>query len=291
MPADRRHTLLRASARGFAEVILTNIRREYPNDLRHAMTGPDDRPRPRELHPAFYGCYDWHSCVEMHWALARLARLLPDAVPLAEVREAFDAHLTAEAVAAEAAYLDAHPMFKRPYGWGWALTLVHELNTWAHLGDDPDARRWAANLAPLGEVLTAGYLDWLPRATYPERVGTHNNSAFGLSRALPFATARAGAGDGALLAAVTGAAHRWFGGDRDYPGGWEPSGTDFLSPALVEAELMAGVLPPEEFTGWLDGFLPGLAEGRPESLFAPAEVSDETDGLIGHLHGLNLSRA
>jgi hypothetical protein len=146
-------------------------------------------------------------------------------------------------------------------------------------------------LRPLAEIFTARYLDWLPRATYPIRSGVHGNAAFGLSRALPFAQQRADQGDPRLLDAISEAAHRWFGQDRDYPGGWEPSGNDFLSPALVEADLMGQLLRPDEFAVWLHGFLPGIGRGQPAALFEPAIVSDATDGLIAHLHGLNLSRA
>jgi hypothetical protein len=165
--------------------------------------------------------------------------------------------------------------------------LADETATW----DDPDARRWTSNLAPLGEVLTSRYLDWLSKAAYPVRDGMHNNSAFGLSRAMPFAAERARLGEPALLAAITGAARRWYGDDMDYPAGWEPSGSDFLSPALVEAELMASLMDPDRFAAWLGRYLPGIAEEEPAALFTPAIVSDATDGLIAHLHGLNLSRA
>jgi Protein of unknown function (DUF2891) len=281
--------VLRARAGEFARVALANIEREYPNDPRHTMRGPDDRPRPREVHPAFYGSFDWHSCVEMHWVLLRLLRTMPDEIPADRVRAALDEHLAAEPLAAETAYLadEARRTWQRPYGWGWSLTLANEAAAWA----DPDARRWAANLAPLAQVVVGRYLEWLPKATYPVRYGEHSNSAFGLARALPLAAARAEAGDGALLAAITEAAGRWFAADRDYPGGWEPSGIDFLSPALVEAELMASVLEPGAFADWFARFLPEVAAGRPAALFTPAEVSDPTDGHIAHLHGLNLSRA
>jgi len=282
MPDRDDQALLRAHARGFAGVIVESVRREYPNAIRHVMTGPDDRPRPRDVHPSFYGCFDWHSAVEMHWALVRLLRTVPDELDEEEARAVLDEHLAAEALATEAAYFDAHPGFERPYGWGWALTLVHEVATW----DDPDARRWTRNLSPLADVLEAGFLGWLPKATYPNRDGMHANSAFALARALPFAVA----GDGALLEAIRDAAVRWYGGDRDYPGRWEPSGADFLSPALVEAELMAR-LDAERFPAWLGRFLPGLADEEPEALFTPAVVSDPSDGQIAHLHGLNLSRA
>jgi hypothetical protein len=279
--------LANAIADGYEATILRAVQQEYPNYLAHPMTSPHDRPRPRELHPAFYGCYDWHSCVEMHWALVRLLRLAPDALPGRDVRAVLDDHLTADALATEAAYFVARPGFERPYGWGWALMLAHELAAW----DDPDARRWAANIGPLADTIAGLFLAWLARATYPSRDGAHGNSAFGLVRALPLASARADDGDPSLLAAISQAAQRWYGDDRDYPAGWEPGGSDFLSPALTEAELMSEVLQPAAFADWLDRFLPGLASRHPPSLFEPAIVSDPTDGQIVHLHGLNLYRA
>jgi hypothetical protein len=289
MPAWAPDELLAAQAASFAEVALANIEREYPNDLRHTMRGEGDRPTPRQAHPAFYGSFDWHSCVEMHWVLLRLLRTRPDLVPAERVRAALDEHLAAGPLAAEAEYLgdDGRRGWQRPYGWGWALTLAAEAAGW----DDPDGRRWAANLAPLAAVVTERYLGWLPLATYPVRYGMHTNSAFGLSRALPWARLLAAAGDGELLAAIGAAAGRWFGADADYPGAWEPSGIDFLSPALVEAELQAQLLAPGEFAAWLGRFLPGVAAGQPAALFTPAHVADASDGHIAHLHGLNLSRA
>jgi hypothetical protein len=287
--ADQRYELLRGRAAGFARVALANIEREYPSVLGHTMIGPEDGPRPRDLHPAFYGSLDWHSCVEMHWTLIRLLRTVPEEVPQAEIRAALAQHLAGEPLAAEAAYLadPDHHMFERPYGWGWALMLVHEAMTWP----DPDGTRWTGNLAPLGEVLTTRFLEWLPRMDYPVRYGMHYNSAFALSLALPFATEQARAGNGELLAAISEAALGWFANDVDYPAEWEPSGFDFLSPALVEAELMAHVLDPEQLDNWLGRFLPGLASEVPATLFTPAHVSDPTDGHIAHLYGLNLSRA
>ena len=275
--------LLPERAAGWAAAGLTNIRQVYPNDLRHMMSGPDDRPLPEEIHPAFYGSFDWHSCVEMHWMLVRLLRVVPDALAQREVRAALDAHFTVEALGAEAAYVARRRFWERPYGLGWALALSHEVSTW----DDPDARRWAAAMAPLGEAAAGNLERWLPDAAYPVRHGTHPNSAFGLSLALPYA--RASRPELARLIADT--AERWFAGDTDYPGGYEPSGADFLSPALTEAVLMAQLLPPAAFGDWLDGYLPRLAEGLPAALFTPVEVSDPTDGQLAHLHGLNLSRA
>ncbi|MGI8858261.1 MAG: DUF2891 domain-containing protein [Thermomicrobiales bacterium] len=282
--------ILRANAAGYARVALTTIAQEFPSDVHHLMTAPGDFPhRPRERTPAFYGSFDWHSCVEMHWMLVRLLRCAGDVVPGDEIRVALDAHFTAAALEAEARFMARRydGRKQRPYGWGWALMLIHEIATW----DDPDARRWAANLDLLAETLTGCFLDWFPKATYPVRYGVHANSAFGLSRALPYATERARAGDAALLDAITAAAHRWYDDDTDYPGRWEPSGADFLSPALVEAELMARILPPAVFVQWFDAFLPGLADAEPTALFTPAVVSDASDAYIAHLHGLNASRA
>jgi Protein of unknown function (DUF2891) len=270
-------------AADWAAVALANIRREYPNDLRHTMTGPDDRPLPHEVHPVLYGSFDWHSCVEMHWLLVRLLRAAPAAVPAAEIRSTLDAGLTPAALATEAAYFADRRYWGRPYGWGWALTLAHEIATW----DDPQAQRWAAAIRPLGDMLAARFADWLPTAAFPVRHGVHGNSAFGLSRALPYARAFRPA----LADAIAVAADRWFGADVDYPGGYEPSGADFLSPALTEAELMLQVLAPADFAGWLGRFLPRLADGEPAALFTPVAVADPTDGQLAHLHGLNLSRA
>lgn len=285
----RRAALLRERAADYARVALDNIEREYPSYVVYVATGPGAPPNPRRLHPAFYGSFDWHSCVEMHWVLARLLRLLPDRVPADAIRAAFDVHLAAEAMAGEAAYFNepAQHTVERPYGWGWLLMLAHELYGW----DDPDARRWERALEALASLLAGRLTAWLPRLTYPVRYGAHYNSAFGLSLALPYARARAADGDPALLETIVDAARRWFAADADYPAGWEPSGGDFLSPALVEAELMGQLLAPDEFAGWLGRFLPGIATGEPATLFTPAVVTDPTDGHSGHLHGLNLSRA
>ncbi len=284
------HKVLRAHAGDYAGVALSNIVREFPSDVRHLMREPGDVPlRPKKRTPAFYGSFDWHSCVEMHWLLVRLLRVVGDVVPQDDIRRGLDEHFTPAALEAEARFI-AHPDNRnreRPYGWGWALLLAHELAEW----DDSDSSRWAANFSPLADAVTRNFLDWLPKATYPVRHGVHPNSAFGLSLALPYAGGRADAGSPELLDAITAAAHRWYDEDTDYPAGWEPSGSDFLSPALVEAELMARLLPSGEFLRWLDAFLPGIAEGEPSALFTPAVVSDSSDGQIAHLHGLNASRA
>jgi hypothetical protein len=271
-------------AETYARVALANIEREFPHSEHLFQSQPEPVPRPRELHPAFYGSLDWHSCVEMHWVLVRLLRLVPERVPQAEIKAALHAHLSADALDAEARYF-SDPNRKsgeRPYGWCWALRLAAEL---AAL-DDPDAAGWAANMEPLVEVFVEGLREWLPKLTYPVRYGIHANPAFALSLAMPFAQSHS-----SFFEAVREAAMRWYGADAAYAAEWEPSTFDFISPALTEAELMASLLPQSDFAGWLRRFLPGIADGEPVTLFTPVAVSDPTDGLIAHLHGLNLSRA
>ena len=286
---EARRAILRERAAAYVRVALVNIEREYPHMPYFVAEGPEDYRTHRAFHPAFFGCFDWHSCVEMHWVVVRLLKQFPEAVPGDEARAVLGRLLTEEHLAVEAAFFGdpKHRTLERPYGWGWLLTLQHELVTW----DDPDGRRWAAAVEQLAGVLTANLIEWLPKLTYPQRTGVHPNTAFGLSRSYDYALLRAERGDRALLEAIHEAANRWFVDDADYPADYEPSGADFLSAALSEAELMARVLEPDAFVGWLGRFLPGLAEERPAALFRPAIVSDSTDGQIGHLHGLNLSRA
>lgn len=279
---------LSAVAATYAETISAAVRREYPNAPRHVMAGPGDVVTPRGAHPAFYGCFDWHSAVEMHWALVRMLRLVPDAFDAMAVRAVLNQHLTVEACRTEADYLRAHPSWERPYGWGWVLALAAELESWT---EDPDATRWAAAVRPIGEVVADGFVAWLPKLRYPERTGMHGNTAFALVRALPYARRAADEGRPELLRAVRAAVDRFYATDTDYPAQWEPSGADFLSAALTEAELLAAVLPAAAFSGWLADFLPGLAVGEPAGLFLPAEVTDPRDGQGAHLHGLNLYRA
>ena len=281
--------ILDEQAAAYAEVARANIGREFPSLLMHLMTESGDFPaRPAERTPVFYGSLDWHSCVEMHWLLVRLLRLAGNSVPAGEIRDLLDAQFTADKLAAEASFVtSADGRYERPYGWAWALALVHEI---ASL-DEAQARRWLTAIAPLADALTKGFLDWLPKATYPIRHGVHANSAFGLSIALPFAARQAQAGRPDLAAAMEAKALGWFVGDMDYPAGYEPSGHDFLSPALTEAELMSRLLAQPEFADWLAAFLPGIADGEPSTLFTPAVVADASDGQIAHLHGLNASRA
>jgi hypothetical protein len=276
MPA----TPLERLATPFVRTIVAAVQREYPNAIGHRMTGPDDRPTPRQIHPAFYGCLDWHSAVHMHWSLLRLVRDCGDALPddlIADARAVLDRHLSTESLAAEAAYLADRPTFERPYGWGWALTLA------AELADHEDTSVAASAIRPLVDTIAAAFRGFLPKAEFPTRFGMHPNSAFALARAWPWADRH----DRELRGLIVDTARRWFADDRDYPAAWEPNGADFLSGALTEAELMSLVLPADEFARWFAGFLPEV----PASLLEPVGVTDASDGQLAHLHGFNLSRA
>jgi hypothetical protein len=271
--------LTRELAKNFACIALAHIAREYPSKLDHVIDGPEDLRTPRALHPAFYGSFDWHSSVHGHWLLARLYRRCPDLAEAPRIRAALDAHLTTETIAGELAYL-ARPSsgtFERPYGWAWLLALAAEFRR----HETEEGRRWSTALDPLAQAFAARFRAFWPRATYPQRVGTHFNSAFALALTAEWDDLRD-------LAAAK--ARQWYAGDADCQA-WEPGGDDFLSPALGETECMRRLLPPAEFLAWLDRFLPHLARGEPATLFTPATVSDRSDGKIVHLDGLNLSRA
>ena len=265
---------------------LKGIKQEYPNSPAYSLNGPEDLQGPRTVHPAFYGCYDWHSSVHSHWMLVYLLRTLPGLPEAQEIRAALAENLTAENLRVETTYIEQpnRQSFERMYGWAWLLKLAEELLIW----DDPDGKEWSRNLQPLADAFVKRYLDFLPRQTYPIRAGTHSNTAFGLTFALDYARATA---HSELESLIVQRSLAYFSEDRDCPAAWEPAGNDFLSPCLAEADLMRRVLPTVEFRQWIEGFLPGLGEGKPESLFMPATVSDRTDPQIVHLDGLNLSRA
>jgi hypothetical protein len=245
------------------------------------LDGPGDARGPRDLHPIFYGSFDWHSCVHGYWLLASLLRREPGIPEAAAIRALFDGAFTAGNVAAEVGYL-ARPSsrgFERPYGWGWLLKLQAELM--AH--DAP----WAAIHRPLAEAFADRFRDFLPKAHYPIRTGVHSSTAFAIAIAQDYAVA---AGDTALSGLFAEKARAWYLADRDAPA-WEPSGDEFLSATLMEAECLRRLLPPEEFAPWFKAFLPRAAQRQPATLFTPAVVTDRTDGKIAHLDGLNFSRA
>jgi hypothetical protein len=275
-----------ARAANFARLALAGIDREYPNKPMQVLTGAQDLKSPQALHPAFHGCFDWHSSVHGHWMLVRLLRLQPGMTNAAEIRARLAAHLTATNLAAEAAYFETkeNRSFERMYGWAWALRLAAELHAW----DDPDAREWARNLEPLERKVVALTEDYLPRLTYPIRTGVHPDTAFALGQILDYART---IGNDKLEKLVVDRARGYFANERNYPADFEPSGEDFFSPGLNVADLMRRVLTPAEFSRWLDRYLPGLKSGRLGAWGAAAEVSDLTDARIVHLVGLNLSRA
>ena len=278
-------TLSAELAARFARIALGHVTREYPNKLDHVLEGPADAKPPRDLHPIFYGSFDWHSCVHGHWLLARLHRRFPRMPESMHIGALFDSQFTAEKVAGEIIYLErpSARAFERPYGWGWMLALQAELVRQA----GGEGKRWAEALAPLAGEFVRRLEEYLPLATYPVRAGVHSNSAFALLLAREYAAVCRDL-ELAVLCAET--ARRWYGSDRNCPV-WEPSQDEFLSPALTEAALMRDVLSREEFTDWFGAFLPWAAQGVPPELFSPAVVSDRSDGKIAHLDGLNLARA
>jgi hypothetical protein len=269
----------------YARTALGHVTREYPNKLDHVIAGPKAVKGPRDLHPVFFGSFDWHSCVHGWWTLFICLRLHPEIEEAAAITALADELFTEANVAAETAYL-AEPSsrgFERPYGWAWLLMLAAELTR----HDSEDGRRWSATLKPLADAFAERFKAFLPLATYPVRVGTHYNTAFALVMTLDYAEA---VGDAGLADLCRTKARDWHSGDVGCQA-WEPSQDEFLSPALMEAELMRRVLTSAEFDFWFDAFLPDLAQSKPAALFAPARVSDRSDGKIAHLDGLNLSRA
>jgi len=274
-----------AAAR-FAELALGCVHREYPNKIAHVMSGDADARPPRELTPAFYGCYDWHSSVHGHWLLVRLARRYPEAPFASRAREAVARSLTPANIEAEARYLGApgRVSFERPYGLAWLLQLATELREW----DDPQAREWSATLRPL-ETLAANRLrEWLPKLSRPIREGEHDQTAFAFGLVLDWAR---GAGDTGMETLLGARMEAFYGKDRRGPLAYEPSGQDFLSPCLGEADLMRRVLSPARFATWLRGFLPDIPVKGDASWLEPAVVTDPSDPKLAHLDGLNLSRA
>lgn len=270
-----------AQAAQFARIALGHVGREYPYKLGQVLTSDADLAPPRRLHPIFHGSFDWHSCVHGYWTLATVLRLHPSLPEAAAIRARFDALFSAANVAGECAFF-AQPAsrgFERPYGWAWLLMLQAEL-----LRHDAG---WAATLQPLADDIVARFRDFLPRATYPVRVGSHFNTAFALVLTQEYASAVAAS---ELVDLLRASAWRWHADDRDAQA-WEPSGDDFLSATLIEALALQRLLPAADFLRWFDAFLPRLASGEPRSLFEPAIVSDRSDGKIAHLDGLNLSRA
>jgi hypothetical protein len=286
-PQAPAETTVDAAAAGrFASLALACVHQEYPNKIAHVLAGDADVAPPRQLTPAFFGCYDWHSAVHGHWLLARLARRHPDAAFAADAREALARSLTKENLDAEVGYLKAagRASFERPYGLAWLLQLSAELREW---GSD-EARGWSDSLLPLERAAAERLSTWLPKLTRPVRVGEHSQTAFALGLVLDWAR---GGGGAEMEGLVVSRARDFYLADRDCPLGYEPSGEDFLSPCLAEADLMRRVLDAEAFGSWLGSFLPGLPRDGFAGWLEPGVVTDPTDGKLAHLDGLNLSRA
>tara|TARA_R110002073_G_scaffold54023_5_gene139284 strand:- start:15032 stop:16156 length:1125 start_codon:yes stop_codon:yes gene_type:complete len=270
----------------FMTMALDCVQREYPNKISHVLASDADAQAPHQLHPAFYGCFDWHSSVHGHWLLVRLLRTMPDNAQSQAATAALDANLTPENIAGEVAYFAAEgrASFERPYGLAWLLQLGAELREW----DDPRAQRWGAAIAPLEQIVSDRYKSWLPNLAYPIRIGTHNQSAFALGLGLDWARQ---AGDAELEALIVAKSMDFHAEDRNCPISYEPSGEDFLSPCLMEADLMRRVMPPADYVTWLDGFLPDIPHDGSAGWLVPGIVLDASDGKLVHLDGVNLSRA
>lgn len=281
-----RAELTRDQATLFARLALKGIAKEYPNKPAGVLNGADDVKSPREVHPAFYGCYDWHSAVHGHWMLVRILKQFPDLEIAKEIRDALAANLTKDNLKAEADYFSrpGAKSYERPYGWSWLLKLAEELHTW----DDPQGKEWSENLQPLAEVIARSYIEYFPKQTYPNRSGVHASTAFGLVFALDYART---VGDKKLAQLIEQRSRDYFAADVNLPATWEPNGADFFSPSLMEADLMRRVLPREEFRAWFDKALLQEKKELPASLREPAIVSDRSDPQLVHLDGLNLSRA
>jgi hypothetical protein len=275
-----------ASAARFAALALKCLHQEYPNKLSHTMKGDADARPPRELTPAFFGCYDWHSAVHGHWLLVRLARLYPEAAFARNAREELARSFTPPNIAAEVAYLERadRASFERPYGLAWLLQLSAELRGW----EDPQAKQWATTLAPLEAAAGKRLKTWLPKLQYPIRVGEHSQTAFAFGLVWDWAGV---SGDEEMRTLLESAARRFYRKDRGCPLSYEPSGEDFLSPCLAEADFMRRVLDRRAFTEWLAGFLPGIPSGESRTWLTPGIVTDRSDPKLAHIDGLNLSRA
>ena len=275
-----------AAAARFAHLALACVHLEYPNKIGHVLSSDADVGPPRKLTPAFFGCFDWHSSVHGHWLLARLAHLYPDAPFAGTARAALDASFTDANIAAEVAYLRGagRASFERPYGLAWLLQLLAELRSWP----DPDAQRWVATLRPLEIEAADRIRAWVPKLSYPIRVGEHSQTAFAFGLIRDWSLA---ADDRAMTALIDERSRAYYLADRDCPLSYEPSGEDFLSPCLAEADLMRRVMAAREFSGWLGSFLPQISKRGRANWLRPGVVTDRADPKLAHLDGLNISRA
>ncbi len=274
------------AAERFAKLALACVHKEYPNKISHVLNSDADVAPPRKLTPAFCGCYDWHSSVHGHWLLVRLVRTFPGAPFASAARDALKQSLTAENLKQEATYVrgEGRSSFERPYGLSWLLQLCAELREW----DDPQAHEWLLNLTPLEDAAVERLTKWLPKLSNPVRIGEHDQTAFGLG--LMFDYARTTKNE-AFARLVRDSSKKFFLADKNCPLNYEPSGEDFLSPCLGEADVMRRVLPQKEFAGWLKGFMPQIPVTENPDWLRVAISPDPSDPKLAHLDGLNLSRA
>ncbi len=277
-------TLTLEQANNLAALPLACMQTEYPNKLGQTIGSKEEIGEPHKLHPAFYGCFDWHSSVHGHWSLVCLLKNFPELENAEMIRETLRANLSPENILAEVDYFmgPLSKSYERTYGWAWLLKLAEELSTW----DDPLGLELEQNLQPLTDVIVQLYLDFLPKLNYPIRVGEHTNTAFGLCFAWDYAHTMK---IDELQTMIESRARDFYMDDYGCPLDWEPGGSDFLSPCLEELDLMRRVLDEPEFRSWIDGFMPGLQQN--EFQMEVGEVSDRTDGKLVHLDGLNFSRA
>ncbi len=274
-----------SQANRLAALPVACIQQPFPYKSGHILAQESDLALPREHHPAFYGCFDWHSAVHGHWSLVYLLKTFSGLQSEAEIRRMLSENLTAENIATEIDYFSLNAetgTFERTYGWAWLLKLSEELETW----NDEDARIWATNLRPLAHLVRDKIVEYLPKLVYPIRVGEHTNTAFGLNFAYDYALTL---GDADLQQAIATRAHDFYFADAECPLSWEPSGHDFLSPCLQELDLMGKILDTDAFATWATQFLPTLSEG--DLPLTPGQVLDRSDGKLVHLDGLNFSRA
>jgi Protein of unknown function (DUF2891) len=285
-PAQAEPALDTATAGRFAALALYCVQREYPNKITHQLNSAEDAKPPRQLTPAFYGCFDWHSSVHGHWLLVRLLRQFPQGSFVPEARRVLAENLSADNLAGELRYLqrEDNEGFERPYGLAWLLQLAAELREW----DDPQAHAWSAALAPLETEAAQRFVRWLPKLTMPIRAGEHSQTAFAFGLVLDWSTS---VGNDDLRGALAARVRDYYLRDRDCPLAYEPSGQDFLSPCLAEADLLRRVLSPADYAAWLNKFLPRLPRHADADWLIPGTVIDPSDGKLAHLDGLNLSRA
>lgn len=273
-----------SEANKLIELPLHCVTTEYPNKLGQTISGPSDLQEPTQLHPIFYGCFDWHSAVHGYWSMVTLLKTFPEMERASEAKSVLKENFTKEKVAIELLYFqkNINKSYERTYGWAWLLKLQQELNTW----QDPEAQQMATNLQPLSDLIVVRYKEFLPKLVYPIRVGEHTNTAFGLTFAYDYAKE---VQDLELMSLIEKRAREFYIKDNACPITWEPSGYDFLSPCLEEIDIMRRILPTTEFKTWLYDFMPQLEDEGYQ--LAVGRVDDRTDGKLVHLDGLNFSRA